>query len=140
MFSTADPELQAFAARLRLVGECWEYSGPRRGGPGYRGHKKSYAHRYAYEQLVGPIPPKHDIDHLCRNRACCNPAHLEPVTRLVNLQRGHTSVARGWIMREFPHEHDRKASYKTGRKAGWPRCQQCIDTYNRNYWARKRAG
>ena len=47
------------------------------------------AHRRYYEVLVGPIPPGLDLDHLCRNRACVNPDHLEPVTRSVNLIRGN---------------------------------------------------
>lgn len=46
------------------------------------------AHRVIYELLVGPIPTGLDLDHLCRVRCCVNPAHLEPVTRSVNLQRG----------------------------------------------------
>jgi hypothetical protein len=45
-------------------------------------------HRYAYEALVGPIPDGKQIDHLCRNRACCNPEHLEPVTIQENIRRG----------------------------------------------------
>ena len=72
---------------------CWEY--PCRNGSGYgviglggRGGKTARTHRVVYEALVGPIPEGLDIDHLCRNRSCCNPQHLEPVTRQVNAQRG----------------------------------------------------
>lgn len=46
------------------------------------------AHRYAYERVYGPIPQGLEIDHLCRNRACVNLAHLEPVTCKVNVNRG----------------------------------------------------
>lgn len=46
-----------------------------------------YTHRASYELHVGPIPEGLDIDHLCRVRACCNPQHLEPVTRAENLRR-----------------------------------------------------
>jgi hypothetical protein len=45
-------------------------------------------HRITYEELVGPIPEGLELDHLCRNRACCNPEHLEAVTHRVNVQRG----------------------------------------------------
>lgn len=46
------------------------------------------AHRHAYLTLVGPVDPWLDLDHLCRNRDCVNPDHLEPVTRKVNAERG----------------------------------------------------
>jgi hypothetical protein len=46
------------------------------------------AHRYSYELLVGPIGPGLQIDHLCRNRRCVNPSHLEPVSSAVNNARG----------------------------------------------------
>ena len=50
--------------------------------------KQSKAHRVAYEELVGAIPDELPIDHLCRNRACINPEHLQPVTLGENVRRG----------------------------------------------------
>ncbi len=52
------------------------------------GAKTKWAHRAAYEAVHGSVPPGLDLDHLCRVRACVNPAHLEPVTRTENVRRG----------------------------------------------------
>lgn len=71
---------------------CWEWTaGKNEKGygcfysPAHANHK---AHRWAYEALVGPIPDHLQIDHLCRNRSCVNPAHLELVTAQENISRG----------------------------------------------------
>lgn len=49
--------------------------------------RRVLAHRLAYEKVRGPIPEGMELDHLCRNRSCCNVEHLEPVTHRVNAQR-----------------------------------------------------
>lgn len=72
--------------------ECWPWTGPRSNGYGVigsggRGGRTLKAHRVAYEDVVGPIPPGMHIDHLCRVRNCVNPKHLEPVIQAENLRR-----------------------------------------------------
>lgn len=69
---------------------CWRWLGHcLSSGYGRVGARGILAHRLAYEELVGPIPDGLEIDHLCRNRGCVNPAHLEPVTHVENLRRAH---------------------------------------------------
>lgn len=74
------------------VDSCWQWLGTIKTGTGYgviRVERSIVrAHRFAYEHLVGPIPDGLVLDHLCRNRSCVNPWHLEPVTIRVNTLRG----------------------------------------------------
>lgn len=68
--------------------ECWAWRRARNGdgyGIVHLNGRALRAHRLAYELLVGPIPEGLVLDHLCRNRACVNPDHLEPVTQRVNV-------------------------------------------------------
>jgi hypothetical protein len=73
---------------------CWPWAGSLSGGYGHLRFNKSYtySHRVAWTLTNGPVVDGMVIDHLCRNRACCNPAHLEPVTNRENLLRGV-----GWV-------------------------------------------
>ena len=64
------------------------------------------AHRIVYEHERGPIPAGLDLDHKCRNRACVNPDHLEPVTRVINLQRGIGNRAALHKKTQCPNGHE----------------------------------
>lgn len=73
------------------VTDCWEWQGyVMPNGYGQFGASRGrivLAHRWSYEYMRDTIPAGLDIDHLCANRRCVNPWHLEPVTRTVNLAR-----------------------------------------------------
>ena len=83
---------------VRRPDECWPWLGHRNASGYGTWHPspkvKLLAHRVAYEAIRGPIPEGLVIDHLCRNRACCNPAHMEVVTIGENVMRGDTIPAR----------------------------------------------
>ncbi|MDQ4143885.1 MAG: HNH endonuclease [Actinomycetota bacterium] len=75
--------------------DCWVWTAATDRGYGYFGLRKGcikLAHRLAYEALRGPIPEDLTIDHLCRNRSCVNPWHMEPVPRGVNTARGGNGI------------------------------------------------
>lgn len=94
----------------------------RANGNGYfrlRGTNK-YAHRAAYEAEYGPIPEGLVIDHLCRNAACTNPEHLEPVTAEVNALRADSPVARNARKKTCDAGHPFARRANGGR---W--CPQC---------------
>lgn len=86
-----------YLERIETVSGCWILRSHRVSRDGYiqlnrRGSTKR-AHRLIYELLVGPVPEGMGLDHLCRNRACVNPEHLEPVTSRINTLRSPIAKA-----------------------------------------------
>ena len=83
------------------------------------------AHRASFEAFRGPIPDGLMTDHLCRNRPCCNPYHLDPVTHTINQRRGDTVSSRNYIKTHCNRGHelagDNLMSYDDGRRG----CLSC---------------
>lgn len=65
---------------------CWLWLGGLT-DDGYGSCRSTTAHRISYQAFVGPIPDGLEIDHKCRVRCCVNPAHIEPVTHQINVDR-----------------------------------------------------
>lgn len=77
---------------------CWVWQGATGGSGKHRygtlsnNGKLTLAHRLSYEHFIGPIPEGLNIDHLCQNKLCVNPGHLEPVTQHTNLHRSPNTL------------------------------------------------
>ena len=108
-------------------GTCWLWTGAKtRNGYGQVAiHGKAWmVHRAFYTYFIADVPPGLDLDHLCRNRACVNPWHLEPVTRSVNLRRGDTRRTHFSSRTHCPQGHpydDENTAHRQGRRV----CRTC---------------
>lgn len=115
-------------------GGCWEWTGhikPNGYGQVRVGNRKHNVHRLAYEVLVGPIPPGLVIDHLCRNRRCLRPDHLEPVSQRVNVLRGEGPAARNARSTHCVRGHTFDAVNTYVRPNGSRDCRSCNADRNR---------
>lgn len=134
------PAMERFWEKVDKRGpdECWIWTAATRHGYGSMGFngKMVYSHRWLYEQAVGPIPDGLDLDHLCRNRKCVNPAHLEPVTTRENILRGEGQCAKNARKTHCKrgHEFTPENTYwhaSTGRR----RCRVCRRETSRKWRA-----
>lgn len=131
-------------AKVDSSGDCWEWTGAKKQGFGYGlawfDGKLRRAHRVFYEVLVGPIPPGRDLDHLCRNQSCVNPAHLEPVSHRENVLRGVGPSARNAAKTHCKHGHPFDAANTLIRSNGHRACRTCKRANNRRWKAKAANG
>ena len=119
-----------------MQSQCW--IAETRGGPGYgwwssREHGvRGYAHRISYEFFSGPIPEGLSLDHLCKNKACYNPRHLEPVTHQENCKRA------GPDRRKTHCKHGHELMYYEPINA--QKCITCERRRQADYLRRKQSG
>jgi hypothetical protein len=128
----SDDVLERVLNRITMTDEgCWEFQGCRLksgyGRVGWNG-RLWLTHRVTYTFLVGEIHPDLEIDHLCENKPCCNPEHLQAVTRSENLRRGsqwHHIVEReaGKDYCPLGHPYDAANTYVTAQ--GHRQCREC---------------
>jgi HNH endonuclease len=127
--------------KFKVSDGCWEWQAGMVQPQGYGAfmednHSKrhQYAHRAVYQLFVGAIPEGLTLDHLCRNRRCVRPDHLEPVSNAENLRRG---IHRNSEKRVCPNGHPYDS---IGRRSDnghtFRACKTCVTARN---WARRGA-
>jgi hypothetical protein len=134
--------MKIFWEKVERSPGCWRWTAGRdMDGYGvfHTAGKARGAHRVAYELLVGSIPAGLQIDHLCRNRSCVNPEHLEPVTPRENQRRADVALGIRSAATHCPqgHEYSPENTYMAKTKRNCRECRRAV-AYRR-YWARKKA-
>ena len=115
---------------------CWNWLGPKVG----RGYgvitidsRQRYTHRFAYEVNIGKIPESLTIDHLCKNKLCANPEHMEVVSNRENNMRGNSMSAINARKTHCKNGHPLIGSNLRVRKTGVRNCRICIRKYERDW-------
>lgn len=127
---------------------CWVWQRAVNGdgyGSCYREGRIWAAHRWYYIQFVGPVPSGLELDHLCRNRRCVNPDHLEPVTTRENILRGEGCTAQAKRKTHCLRGHEFTRANTMVAKDGGRRCLTCHNARGRawrethpEYWLARR--
>ncbi len=135
--STAKSPLERLMGFVEPTDTCWEWRGLKDehgyGRFSFNGRLRQ-AHRVSYVLLVGSIPKGLQLDHLCRNKGCVNPKHLEPVTHGENLRRGNN---RNRVKTHCVHGHPFDLFNTVFDERGHRQCKVCKDSIKRAYQAKR---
>lgn len=137
-----DP-VDRFMSKVEVTDGCWEWSGAVQSsgyGNFWAGGVHYLAHRFSYETFVGHIPDGFVIDHLCRNRTCVCPEHLEPVTQSKNVHRSpYTLVSLNSAKTECHKGHHLSGKNLYTCPSGTRYCKECRRRRDRDRWPRRKS-
>lgn len=131
--------IQVSESRFYNGSPCWEWTGCKSRTTGYgqfktdarRGAKKSSPHRFAWEFFYSAIPEGYEVDHLCKNRSCVSPFHLEAVTLQENRKRRNEAMTHCKRGHEFTPENTLNSDTKR-------KCRACNRARVNAFYERKR--
>lgn len=135
--------MEKFLGKVKkgLPNECWPWEGTTNNGYGQvtMPGRQVAAHRLSYQAWIGPIPEGLDIHHVCHNKLCVNPAHLEALPHKDHTRQHLTNpLTQNFLKTHCLRGHE-LSGYNVYVINGSRNCRECNNRRNRESYARKKA-
>ncbi len=135
-------DIERFLSHVDTGAGCWIWRGQTTNGYGRFsvGQRNFYAHRFSFEFFNGPIPDGYEVDHLCMERRCVRPFHLEAVTAHENNMRSDSRAAQNARRKHCLHGHPLSGdnlSIVVSAGVRRRRCRECARTRTREWKERQ---